>query len=587
MTSTTDTPVVQINEDRIHIESSASSWLPGWKYRKSHNLTGADGAGTNYQIQFTVHYSNGTDTGMDVYCGENCSQDFSDIRFTGSDEYTVFDYWNETTVSSDYAIFWVKIGENLNQSATIFMYYGNEYAVSESNGEATCEFFEDFSEPFNSTKWNHTSRLPTFEDGLGQFSIDPGYTWDPLAIATPYELPDRGYRLRTSMRFNTVNDFNARSSYFGFGYSNIGTYGINGAVCIDATYEDTNLELRTIGDEDFHNYGPLGDVHIDYRNYELLVEPFGAVSLTNGISTVSGTLDYAISLRPSIGIVVNGAYNGNHILTRYEEFWITKWQSVEPQHAQWGNVTESPYLSDVTSPVVDFSLEDFPLEAGDHGWAVWWNVTEENPYQYQIFVDDVLIEQSIWVDYTIVFSLETIVESLGAHEITLKAIDLNSNVVTDDVVVTVIDTTAPVISHPADIEMAYGDGTVRIIWTITELFPANYTVTRGSDTIMSGDLTSGSIVVDLDYLQPNWYSFTITVLDTSGNRDTDNVIVRVTEQTTTTDPTAGTEPPGPILPSFDFATIVLFGIGTIILLGGCLMLRGSGMDDMSSGYQYY
>ena len=112
---------IHLNNDYSFVGSTVDSWLPGWKYRKSHNITGAAGAGVNYQIPFKVHYSAGTDSGMDVYCGENCSQDFSDIRFTGSDEQTTFDYWIETVVISDYAVFWVNIGEDLNQSVTVYL----------------------------------------------------------------------------------------------------------------------------------------------------------------------------------------------------------------------------------------------------------------------------------------------------------------------------------------------------------------------------------------------------------------------------------------------------------------------------------
>jgi len=36
-------------------------WLTGWKYRKSHIIEPASGAGTNYQIKIKAHYK-----GMDV-----------------------------------------------------------------------------------------------------------------------------------------------------------------------------------------------------------------------------------------------------------------------------------------------------------------------------------------------------------------------------------------------------------------------------------------------------------------------------------------------------------------------------------------
>ena len=41
--------------------SSASDWLGGWSYRKSHVINPAFGAGTNYQIMIKTHYVSGTD----------------------------------------------------------------------------------------------------------------------------------------------------------------------------------------------------------------------------------------------------------------------------------------------------------------------------------------------------------------------------------------------------------------------------------------------------------------------------------------------------------------------------------------------
>jgi hypothetical protein len=39
----------------------AAGWLNGWQYRKMHNILGAAGAGTNYQIKITTYYNNRLD----------------------------------------------------------------------------------------------------------------------------------------------------------------------------------------------------------------------------------------------------------------------------------------------------------------------------------------------------------------------------------------------------------------------------------------------------------------------------------------------------------------------------------------------
>jgi hypothetical protein len=107
------------------------SILPvGWSYRKSHVINPASGAGANYPIRITVHYGSGTDSGEDVYLNGKCRTDFGDIRFTLSDGVSLLDYWMESKVDGDYAVFWVQITGDLSTNpVTIYIYYGNPNAT--------------------------------------------------------------------------------------------------------------------------------------------------------------------------------------------------------------------------------------------------------------------------------------------------------------------------------------------------------------------------------------------------------------------------------------------------------------------------
>ncbi|MEM3577582.1 MAG: DUF2341 domain-containing protein [Candidatus Bathyarchaeia archaeon] len=120
-------------------------WLTGWSYRKSHIINYASGAGTNYQVRIVAHYGSGTDSGADVYLNSHCRTDFGDVRFTDDDGTTLLDYWMETKVDSDYAIFWVEVADDLSSAnATIYVYYGKSDATTTSNGDNTFLFFDDF-----------------------------------------------------------------------------------------------------------------------------------------------------------------------------------------------------------------------------------------------------------------------------------------------------------------------------------------------------------------------------------------------------------------------------------------------------------
>ena len=134
------------------------AWLSGWTRRKKFTIDGTTaGAQTNYQMQLTVHYGSGTDSGSDVYLGGNSQIDFSDIRFTTSDGTTLLDYWIEEKVDSDYALVWVEFDSipASPDSAVFYIYYGNSSASSASNGANTFIEFDDFDDnSLNTAIWD-------------------------------------------------------------------------------------------------------------------------------------------------------------------------------------------------------------------------------------------------------------------------------------------------------------------------------------------------------------------------------------------------------------------------------------------------
>ena len=119
-------------------------WLTGWNYRKSHVINAATGAGANYQVKITVHYSTGSDGDDDVYCSNHCKTDFADIRFTDNDGSTVLKCWMESKTDSDNVVFWVKVEDSLESAnQTIYVYYGKTDATTISNGANTFPMFID------------------------------------------------------------------------------------------------------------------------------------------------------------------------------------------------------------------------------------------------------------------------------------------------------------------------------------------------------------------------------------------------------------------------------------------------------------
>ncbi len=122
-------------------------WLLGWNRRKPKLVKGSTtGAQTSYQMKITIYKGIGTDTNNQIYLGGYANNDFSDIRFTSSDEISQLSYWIESYTFGVSAIVWIKIDSIPADpfTKTIYIYYDNPVALSQSNGPNTFVFYDDF-----------------------------------------------------------------------------------------------------------------------------------------------------------------------------------------------------------------------------------------------------------------------------------------------------------------------------------------------------------------------------------------------------------------------------------------------------------
>jgi flagellin-like protein len=109
---------------------------PSWLKRKAVTIDNSLNPNdlTGYQVQLNVDYDS------------DMIADFSDLRFTDSDCQTLIPYWVESYVASDSAVVWVKVPAiPASSTETIYMYYGNPSATSESNPDDTFDLFLDFT----------------------------------------------------------------------------------------------------------------------------------------------------------------------------------------------------------------------------------------------------------------------------------------------------------------------------------------------------------------------------------------------------------------------------------------------------------
>lgn len=184
-------------------------------------------------------------------------------------------------------------------------------------------------------------------------------------------------------------------------------------------------------------------------------------------------------------------------------------------------------------PEID-SPSNQTLELGFSNENITWTPTERDlpPDSYVVLKNDSQYANGSWSNQTaIVIDIDSINLTLGIHNFTITINDtLNFNA-SDTVLITVQDTTSPVLNSPTDITYEDGDfiSERNITWIATDLEPNNYTIYKNDTINETGSwLSNVNISISVNGLAVGTWNFTIQVNDTSGNDVFDTVYVFVT-----------------------------------------------------------
>lgn len=229
------------------------------------------GAQTNYQMKLTVYNSSGTDTPGTVYLRGNARSDFGDIRFTKSDGVTLLDYWIESYTPGVSAVVWVKVDSipASPNTANIYLYYGNPWATSASNGSATFAFFDDFED--------------------GDYTNNPAWSVEAGAFSVQNEILDSktGKRLYSSSQGSRIKSTStlAQNGAWEWDYYNQGRDGYGNAL-----QQGLNYFIYL----DDNNWAGAGA----YYSYRFLVVVGGSavINYDSGSDTIAtGILHYKVT----------------------------------------------------------------------------------------------------------------------------------------------------------------------------------------------------------------------------------------------------------------------------------------------------
>ncbi len=136
---------------------------PPWLHESPIEIVNDGNALANYQILITLSPA--------TFDYAEVNPDGSDLRFTDGTKTVFYDYWIETWNPSGDSTIWVKIPSILSGTALMYMWYGNSGAVSQSNGSATFDFFDDFDDG-DIADWNTSCNSQDIPGESCAFSAD-------------------------------------------------------------------------------------------------------------------------------------------------------------------------------------------------------------------------------------------------------------------------------------------------------------------------------------------------------------------------------------------------------------------------------
>ncbi|MFW9959093.1 MAG: hypothetical protein ACFFCT_13565, partial [Candidatus Odinarchaeota archaeon] len=147
------------------------------------------------------------------------------------------------------------------------------------------------------------------------------------------------------------------------------------------------------------------------------------------------------------------------------------------------------------------------------------------PSNYSIFMDEQLFVSDNWTTGLITLDIDGL--ALGNYVFTILVSDSSNNLASDSVLVTVVDTVAPMINHPSDVFINLGIGSIQLSWEPTDLLPFVYEVYQNGTLVSSGIWRSGGNITYAltEDLAVGTYNITIKVWDTSGNLAIDTIFV--------------------------------------------------------------
>ena len=283
--------------------------------------------------------------------------DFDDIRFSNQTD-TALSYWIQDKTDSSSATVWVKVDSLAASSNTIInMYYASASSASESNGNSTFMFFDDFnSGSLDQSKWDELGGTGAFVVDGSKLIAGANSSWSRgLASDATFSRSDIAVEFKYKWTRNTSdydalmfgwydNTGNPGYTSLIYGYYNSGVGGNNSV--LQFVYEDGSSRGNLVGN--FWNFDQEYGVRVRMR------QGGGAhydYSQDNGLTwTTALTSGYSLESNLKIGIA---PYSSTHAI---DDIRVRKWTNSEPTSSFGAEAVKYPTSGNLTSNILDLGF---------------------------------------------------------------------------------------------------------------------------------------------------------------------------------------------------------------------------------------
>ncbi|MFX1282550.1 MAG: Ig-like domain-containing protein [Promethearchaeota archaeon] len=325
-------------------------------------------------------------------------------------------------------------------------------------------------------------------------SADAGTHWEEVTVGIPHTFLYLGSKLRWRAIFTTSDPFKGPTmSLISFSYK----FVFNPPISLSPVDETTiNYNLPFF---EWESYADATDYIFQLDSDSSFLPPV----LINETTSVP-------SYMPSISLS--------------DGIWYWRIAAIDSTGDLGLFTSPNSLLIDTSPPNIDHP-NDISYEQGSTANNITWSPSDITPTYYNITRNGELVVGDTWDGAEIFIDINGLAR--GSYTYVCNVYDYFYTHSSDTVIVTVNDTTSPIIDNPNDVDYEESSTGNTIIWIASDYNPNYFNVTLGNEFYVGGGWDGNPIEINVDGLKWGTYTFNCFVYDLDWNEDNDSVKVSV------------------------------------------------------------